>query len=160
MAYTFGAMNPYPTYPMNGYQPYAQPQYAQQNQQNVQQQSPAGLIWVDGEVGAKAYQLPSGWPSNTPLPLWDTNDTVIYLKSVNQMGMPNPLQKIHYKMDEMQTQPAQTSLAALPAASEHTEYVTKDDLERMKEEIRASISEIANTQASAKKGGRGNESAV
>ena len=59
-----------------------------------------GLIWVDGEVGAKAYQLPAGWPVNTPIALWDTNDTVIYLKSTNQMGMPNPLQIAHYQLEE------------------------------------------------------------
>lgn len=58
-----------------------------------------GLIWVDGEAGAKAYQLPAGWPANTPIALWDTNDTVIYLKSHNQ-GMPNPLQKARYQLEE------------------------------------------------------------
>lgn len=66
----------------------------------MQPQQTQGLIWVDGEVGAKAYQLPPGWPANTPLALWDTNDTVIYLKSTNQMGMPNPLQIAHYQLEE------------------------------------------------------------
>ena len=68
--------------------------------QNQTQQSGHGLNWVDGEVGAKAYQMPSGWPANQPIALWDTNDTVIYLKSINPMGMPNPLQKAHYTLEE------------------------------------------------------------
>ena len=59
-----------------------------------------GIIWVDGEVGAKAYQLQG---QQGPIALWDTNDTVIYLKSVNQMGMPNPLQKIRYQMEDQPT---------------------------------------------------------
>ena len=170
MAYNYA--NPYTMYPSGGYQPYGQQQsmqYGQPNQSGYQQQSQpqAGLIWVDGEVGAKAYQLPLGWPANTPLPLWDTNDTIIYHKSTNPMGMPNPLQKIHYKLDEapvsqMPMQNAQSGQAALPAASTHDtgDYVTKEDLEQMKAELRSAISEIASTsQPATKKGGR-NESAV
>ena len=81
------------------------PQY-QQNTQQIPQMTQTnqygpGLIWVDGEVGAKAFQMPNGWTANQPIALWDTNDTVIYLKSINPMGMPNPLQKIRYQMEEM-----------------------------------------------------------
>jgi hypothetical protein len=64
------------------------------------QQQTQGLIWVDGEAAAKAYQMPAGWPANTPIALWDTNATTIYLKSTNQMGMPNPLQIAHYELEE------------------------------------------------------------
>ena len=115
-------------------QSYAQP--PQQLSQNTSQ----GIIWVDGEVGAKAHQMPAGWPAGVPIPLWDTNDTVIYLKSINQMGMPNPLQKIHYTMEEQRNQ----SQSMLPAAnvsgmaSEQNpmeNYVTRADLEAMKNEI-------------------------
>lgn len=66
-----------------------------------QQQTPQGLIWVDGEAAAKSYQMPAGWPANTPLALWDTNDTIIYLKSINNMGMPNPLQIAEYQLREL-----------------------------------------------------------
>ena len=71
------------------------PMYSQQQQQ------PQGLIWVDGEAAAKSYQMPAGWPANTPLALWDTNDTIIYLKSINNMGMPNPLQIAEYQLREL-----------------------------------------------------------
>ncbi len=30
--------------------------------QQTPQGGPNGIIWVDGEVGAKAYQMPAGWP--------------------------------------------------------------------------------------------------
>ena len=65
------------------------------------QQAEVGLKWVNGEEAAKAYPMPTGWPPNKPIALWDTNDTVIYLKSCNQMGMPNPLQKARYQLEEM-----------------------------------------------------------
>lgn len=102
-----------------------------------QPQQTQGIIWVDGEVGAKAYQMPQGWPAGAPVALWDTNDTVIYLKSFNQMGMPNPLQKIHYTMEQQQSQPmlpaGQMSGDAQPTAGN---YATKDDLEQMKNELK------------------------
>lgn len=83
-----------------------QPAWGQQmypNMQTAMSQAPQnvkGIEWVDGEVGAKAFQMPAGWPANTPIALWDTNDTVIYLKSINAMGMPNPLQIAHYQLEE------------------------------------------------------------
>lgn len=88
------------------------------------------MIWVDGEVGAKAYQIPMG--TNGPVALWDTNDSVIYLKSTNQMGMPNPLQKIRYTMEE--------NPIVLPGQSGDTQtltaqYVTKDEYDELKHSI-------------------------
>lgn len=129
-------------YPQYGQSMVAAPQmsYAQTAQANTQ-----GILWVDGEVGAKAYQMPTGWPVNTPIPLWDTNDTIIYLKSTNQMGMPNPLQKIHYKMDETaqkyqsQAMPGENSGQS---AADMSEYVRKDEMDRMKQEIMDSIRSI------------------
>ena len=82
--------------PVNYYQPVSQtPMPVQQSQPQPMQNN--GMIWVDGEIGAKAYQLNG---QSGPVALWDTNDQIIYLKSVNQMGMPNPLQKIRYQMEE------------------------------------------------------------
>lgn len=97
-----GYFNPYANtgYPSQ----YPQMSYAQPAQMPVQQPQPQltpmqnnGMIWVDGEIGAKAYQLNG---QTGPVALWDTNDQIIYLKSVNQMGMPNPLQKIRWKMED------------------------------------------------------------
>ncbi len=140
-----------------------QPQYSQQAapvaQPQPSQPTQTGIIWVDGEVGAKAQQLPPGWPANTPMPLWDTNDTIIYLKSTNPMGMPNPLQKLYYRMEDAPQQSGQAFRSAAPALmSGETEghYVTRDDLEKMKEELSKTISEAMTN----KKGGRTNEPAV
>ena len=165
--------SPYPNYPYSlytqpSYTPYTAPQ--QQSAQQAAQPGQTGIIWVDGEVGAKAYQLPQGWPANTPMPLWDTNDTIIYLKSTNPMGMPNPLQKIYYRMEETQQTSGAAFRSAAPAlmsgeaeAKTEVAYVTRDDLERMKEELRESITEVmtsAQTAQTAPKRGGKNEPSV
>ena len=109
-----------------------------------QQTMPAqGMIWVDGEVGAKAYQMPQGWPSGTPIALWDTNDTVIYLKSNNQMGMPNPLQKIHYTLEENKNQSMLPS-GNMSGAPDMQNYVTKSDFEQMKNELKEMLRQNQN----------------
>ena len=114
--------------------------------QQATQTSGHGIKWVDGEVGAKAYQMPAGWPPNQPIALWDTNDTVIYLKSINPMGMPNPLQKAHYKLEGTQSgeknqgYSGDTEPVKLP---DMTEYVKKDDLERMKQDLIDTIGQMS-----------------
>lgn len=143
-----------------GQQTYQQPVNVSIPQQSYspsqQQMQPAqGMIWVDGEVGAKAYQIPQGWPSGTPIALWDTNDTVIYLKSNNQMGMPNPLQKIHYTLEEnknAQMLPA-GNMSGAPAP-ETQNYVTKNDLEQMKNEI---LGMLKNNQMQSNQNGSRNQ---
>lgn len=152
MAYnTFPSYNAYgTTYPVNSYQQQysqaVQPYVGQTNNSYAAQQQPIGIVWVDGEVGAKAYQLPSNWPVNAPMPLWDTNDTIIYLKSTNQMGMPNPIQKVRYTMEEQpKMAPAMSGQAALPSGESHpdmSQYVRKDELEQMKEELKAAITSV------------------
>ena len=125
----------YPQYP----QSMAMQQQPTQQQPN-QQVSMMGLKWVDGEVGAKAYQMPAGWPANTPIDLWDTNDTVIYLKSTNPMGMPNPLQKAHYTL-EGSDRGEKTQGYSGDTAPDMTQYVRKEDVERMKQELMDAIRE-------------------
>lgn len=136
------------------------PQYQQSNLQQAQQAQAQpcthGLIWVDGEVGAKAFQMPSGMPANQPIALWDTNDTVIYLKSVNQFGMPNPLQKAHYTLEEYRgTGPARSESSG--AAQDLSEYVRKDDMDRMKQELMDAINSMntSGTNAQARRPQKG-----
>lgn len=135
-------------YNMSMYQPYGQAygnypnSYGQSMAQTpVAQPSYAPAMvkgeieWVDGEVGAKAYQIPQG--QTKPVALWDTNDTVIYLKSMNPMGMPNPLQKIHYTMEETAQRPAMGNTALLgsgDAAPDMTGYVRREELDEMRRE--------------------------
>lgn len=135
--------NPYNFYPasyINGgasFAPYATPQLPIPQQSYAQGTTPKPMEWVEGEVGAKAFQMPAGWPANQPIPLWDSTDSVIYLKSWSQMGIPNPLQKLKYEMPESQTPP--TLPGGQSGSAEPSNFVTKEDLESMKNELRELI---------------------
>lgn len=117
--------NPY-VMPQYGIQPSYQP--AQQSYSPPAQSYPGAIVGVDGEAAARAYQMPAGIPAGVPIALWDTNGQFIYLKSMNPMGMPNPIQKLTYTREE-----AQQQASMLPGQS--GDYVTKADLEKMKKEI-------------------------
>ena len=95
--------NSFPQYSYNQQQQYVMPQSYQtaqnfatapqmnNNMQNnaaqQQQQNNNGIIWVQGEAGAKAYPLA---PNNKIL-LMDSEAPVLYVKSVNANGIPDPL---------------------------------------------------------------------
>lgn len=68
--------------PYNTYQSYYPQYYTPQTQQNNQTN---GIIWVQGEAGAKSYMVA---PNNT-VQLWDSESQTIYLKSADASGMPS-----------------------------------------------------------------------
>ena len=122
--------NYYQQYPYNLYQP------NQSYSSNIK-----SMEWVDGEVGAKAFQMPQGWPAETPIVLWDNSEKKIYLKSWNQMGMPNPMQELDYEIKE------RTNPALLPSniSGDTNQYVTKEDFNQFKEELRNMVSAMNNS---------------
>ena len=86
---TYQPMNQY----NNGYQMPYPPQYTPYNitttanpsyQVNNYQSNNGGMVWVQGESGAKSYIVPNG----QTMVLWDSEDQVIYIKSVDQQGKP------------------------------------------------------------------------
>lgn len=95
MAYP--TMPSYPVYTQNYPQPYQdrlaqlQSQYQQtipQQQMQPAQQVPQtnqGLLWVQGEAGAKSYLV----APNTTVLLMDSEGSRFYLKSTDNAGMPN-----------------------------------------------------------------------
>ena len=143
--------NPYNFYPVS-YQPLQQvasPMPAQSFAPAPMNQGPKMMEWVEGEVGAKAFQMPSGWPANSPIPLWDSTDTVIYLKSWGPMGIPNPMQKLRYEMPDQQNQALLNGNAgSMQQAPDMSQYVTKSDLEEMKKELRAAMNNGRNQNGS------------
>lgn len=72
------------------YNPY-QPYYPQYQQVGTQMSSPQpaqqsnGIIWVQGEAGAKSYMV----APNSTVQLWDSESQTIYLKSADASGMPS-----------------------------------------------------------------------
>lgn len=97
---SFAQSYPYP-YPGGVYPGYQQPQpmpdqlamlrqqqYQPQQMPQVPQMMPQpdnGIIWVQGEAGARGYIVA---PGNT-VPLWDSEANTIYLKSVDPTGVPS-----------------------------------------------------------------------
>ena len=65
----------------NGFPATYQPVYTPVQPQPQQN----GIIWVQGEAGAKSYLVA---PNNT-VQLWDSESQTIYLKSADAAGMPS-----------------------------------------------------------------------
>ena len=148
--------NPYNFYPATyanqmGYSGMPMQQVSQMPQQSYAapvSQGPKMMEWVEGEVGAKAFQMPNGWPANSPIPLWDSTDTVIYLKSWGPMGIPNPMQKLRYEMPESQNQAMLMSGDNGNSGNgqnnrpDMSQYVTKQDLESIKKDMLNAINSM------------------
>lgn len=109
------------------------------------------MEWVEGEVGAKAFQMPAGLPANQPIALWDNSDTVIYLKSWSPMGIPNPIQKLRYEMPEQPSilalQSGNNQSGNMQSGAQNDSYVTKADFDNFKNELRAMMSQNGNNSS-------------
>lgn len=105
------------------YQPYI-PQY-QQPQMPNQNQTPVnnGIIWVQGEAGAKSYLV----APNTTVQLWDSENQIIYLKSADASGMPS-MKIIDYTVRG-------SNLPVSEAFVPDDKYVLKDELSGLKSKI-------------------------
>lgn len=113
-------------FPMS-YQPmyYQQPVMPQQNAVAPQPQMQNGIIWVQGEAGAKSYLVA---PNNT-VQLWDSESQTIYLKSADASGMPS-MKVLDYKIrNQEQTQ------AILPVNEDNRNYVTLAEFNAIKSEL-------------------------
>ena len=129
MAYNnFPVGYPYqPNYPQMGYV---------QQQQNMQQQQPGGIIWVSGETGAKSYLV----SPNSTVQLWDSEAQTIYLKSADGSGMPS-MKILDYTIRESTgTQNAVRSVTETP---DPNLYVTKDELHTLEEKIQKRLDKLA-----------------
>ena len=79
--------------PMGQFNQQFQPPTAPTPAQPMAQQGNNGLIWVQGEAGAKSYLV---GPGNTVM-LMDSEGERFYLKSADASGMPMPLRIFDYK---------------------------------------------------------------
>jgi len=129
---------PYNSYFPVGYQPmqqYYQPTYTQpqQLQQPAQQTQPvsqpvaSGIIWVQGEAGAKSYLV----APNTTVQLWDSERQTIYLKSADASGMPS-IKTLDYTIREM---PQNTPPVA--PTFDSTAFATKEEVNTLAGQIAA-----------------------
>lgn len=112
--------------------------YPYQNyfQQPTQVQSPVqqdnGIVWVQGESGAKSYFVNAG----KSVLLMDSENNKFYIKSADISGMPLPLRAFNYEEEKPSQEP-------IPAEKFNVDnFITRD-------EFNAKIAEIT-----AKKGGK------
>lgn len=135
-------------FPM-GYQSYY-PQYniPAQNQpiQQVQPPQSNGIIWVQGEAGAKSYMVA---PNNT-VQLWDSESQTIYLKSADASGMPS-MRILDYTIRSNSPTATQN---AMMGQSMGKEAATRQDINSLQAQIDAIKQQID------KIGGRHNESTL
>lgn len=78
-----------------------------------------GIIWVQGEAGAKSYLV----APNCTVQLWDSEAQVIYLKSADASGMPT-MKIIDY------------TIRGNENIKTNIEYVTSEQLEEIKKELK------------------------
>lgn len=93
-------------------------------QQPQQQQAGNGLIWVQGEAGARGYMVAPG----QSVLLMDSERQTMYLKSADGAGMPT-MRIYDYTERVAQPQPAQQSAAQ--------SYATREEVDALRKEIAA-----------------------
>ena len=101
----------------------------------IQQPQPpqrTGVIWVQGEAGAKSYLV----APNSTVYLWDSESLTIYVKSADPSGMPS-IKVLDYKVRNT-TPEAKTS-----------NFVTRDELAAIQKEIERLKKEVGHNEPDA-----------
>lgn len=111
-------------FPINYQQMY--PQYNYIPQQPIIQTQPTtndnGIIWVQGEAGAKSWAVAPG----KSVMLMDSENSVFYIKTTDNSGVPLPLRIFDYtERTQQDTAPAEAAQAT------NSQYVTKDELKEI-----------------------------
>lgn len=113
----------------NGF-PMTYQQYYPQYQTPVQQPQNNGVIWVQGEAGAKSYLV----APNTTVQLWDSESQTIYLKSADASGMPT-MKVLDYTIRDQAKNPSSNPAFVRP--EELSSYATKSEIAAITSEITA-----------------------
>jgi hypothetical protein len=87
----------------------------------------SGIVWVQGEAGAKAYPVA---PGNSVL-LMDSESDVFYIKSTDASGVPMPLRMFNYT-EIVQTQ---TKEQNTETQLDTSQFVTRGELEELRQMI-------------------------
>lgn len=106
-------------------QPQMQTAPAPQPQTAPQPQSNNGLIWVQGEAGAKSYPVAPG----ATVMLMDSEDNRFYIKSADASGMPLPLRIFDYSERTGQAAPKPQN------ATNTADFVTRAEFDALKNRI-------------------------
>lgn len=134
--------------PYLGYYPTAQPmmpmiypqQMVEQPQQSSQpqQNNNSLMVWVQGKAGAQSYPVARG----TTLPLFDSEGDYVYIKSVDNNGIPLPL--VTKVISDPPVEVKAEVVESTPQV-DMSEYVTKksyDEIRHKYDELEARILEL------------------
>lgn len=122
-------------YPSAMPSPYMQaPQQAPQaaTVQNNQSAASNGITWVQGENAAKSYPVGAG----QSVLLMDSEDSVMYIKSCDQSGVPLPLRIFDYT--ERKTGHSEAG-AAVAGPGSQADYISRQEFDEFKEDIKRTI---------------------
>ena len=126
MAYTSGfPMNYQQMYPQYNFVP-QQPQVVQQPQTQV---NDTGILWVQGEAGAKSWAVAPG----KSVMLMDSESNTFYIKSSDQSGMPMPLRIFDYTERTAHVNPQPQ--VAQPKEIDTSQFVTREELDKKLNEL-------------------------
>ena len=107
--------SPYPATYQSPYQPPI-PTY-------IQPQNDTGIIWVQGESGAKAFPVQNG----KSVVLFDSESEHFFIKTTDGSGMPQPLRVFSYKeVNEPETK----------HEIDTSNFITRDEFEKAIESLR------------------------
>ena len=131
-------MAAYPYYPQ--YFPTQSNVYPMQANVAPTQPTQQGLIWVQGEAGAKSYLV----APNTTVALFDSENQTIYLKSADASGMPS-IKTLDYTIRDM----PQTDQKPVSG-----QFATLEDISAIRDEIARIKEELANVKPAVSNDGK------
>lgn len=114
-----------------------------QNINTLNNQNNNGIIWVQGEAGAKAYPVGAG---NSVL-LMDSENDCFYIKSTDASGMPMPLRAFQYS-EIVQSQPSRQNMIDThkdEKSFDTSQFVTRTEFEELKQAMQ-DMKPIASTR--------------
>lgn len=128
-------------FPMNYQQMYPSYNYVPQQQltQPVVQQpvNDNGILWVQGEAGAKSWAVAPG----KSVMLMDSESNTFYIKSSDASGMPMPLRIFDYnERTVQQTQPQVVQHQEIDTS----QFVTREEFNKKLDELFAKHGEVKN----------------
>lgn len=120
----------------NPQMPIVQPQIQQTQEQNMNDN---GIIWVQGEAAAKAYPV----LKNNTVVLWDSESQTIYIKSVDNSGIPTT--RILEWTERVAQKNTQEVLPVINNTN-NVDFVTRQEFDEIVKKINSISNKIGNNK--------------
>lgn len=122
---------------------YAQVPMQMPMQMSMQPNPTPYMIQVDGEMAARAWQMPNNVAPGTVIPIWDVDGVHVYFKSVDAYGRLNPTRKarVVFEEERMPLPEGQSGSSQSAQTVDAGSYATRADFESLRNDI-ASIRQM------------------